>query len=167
MSVVRGLDYYTGMVFETVLTDHKELGSVAGGGRYDDLCKYYSNKNISGLGAAVCLSRLCIPLIEQNILKLDESILDMLIVPQNEECFETAFILNQKILSLTNLKSSIVYDNKKFKKLMDYANKIKVKNVIILGDDEISKSLYTVKNMESGLQTSYNESDLFLYLHTI
>ena len=62
LSVVRGLDYYTGMVFETILTDYKELGSIAGGGRYDDLCKYYSNKSINGIGASVGLSRLCIPL---------------------------------------------------------------------------------------------------------
>ncbi len=167
LSVVRGLDYYTGMVFETFLSDYKELGSIAGGGRYDDLCKYYSNKNISGVGAAIGLSRLCVPLIEQNVLKLEKNMLDILVISQNEKCVETAFILHQKIVSLTNLKSSIVLDDKKLKKIMEYANKIKVGYVIIIGDDEISNSLYRLKNMETGMQVSYNEDTLFSFFKTI
>ena len=167
LSIVRGLDYYTGMVFETFLTDYKELGSIAGGGRYDDLCQYYSNKNISGVGGAIGLSRFCIPLIEQGILKLDENMLDILVIPQNENCIEAAFILNQKISTLTALSSSIIFDDKKFKKLMEYANKIKTRYVIIIGDDEISKSFYTFKNMRTGQQVSYNEQDLFSFLNSI
>ena len=84
-----------------------------------------------------------------------------------EKCIETAFILNEKILSLTNLRSSIVFDDKKLKKLMDYANKIKAKNVIIIGEDELLNSQYTFKNMETGLQTLYTEDDLLSFLKTI
>lgn len=158
LSIVRGLDYYTGTVFETYLDDYPDFGSIASGGRYENLCDNYTDKKICGVGGSIGLSRLFIPLIES--MKIKEDIfLNVLILPQNEACYKKAFVTELNLLSFFKEEQiirniSAIYEDKKFKKLMEYANKLQTLLVIIIGDDELANNTLTLKNMISGEQST-------------
>lgn len=155
LSIVRGLDYYTGTVFETFLDDFKEFGSISSGGRYEHLCDNYTDKKICGVGGSIGLSRLFVPLIEDGkitIANLNSNMIDVLILPQDESVYNYSLNIKDKISSSTPCKISIIYEKKKFKKLMDYANKINAKYVIIIGSDELANNTISLKNMDTGIQ---------------
>ncbi len=168
-SVVRGLDYYTGIVFETFFEEYLSVGSVASGGRYDNLCCYYSDNNILGVGGSIGLSRLFIPLIEAGIINKNmvvNSNYRVLIIPYDESCFSASYSLNNIILSNTDIISSVLYKEYKIKKSMEYANKLGVNFVIILGEEEVKNSLYTLKNMLTGEQVKYSAEDLVRFFNS-
>ena len=155
LSIVRGLDYYTGTVFETFLDDFKEFGSISSGGRYEHLCDNYTDKKICGVGGSIGLSRLFVPLIEDckiTIANLNSNMIDVLILPQDESVYNYSLNIKDKVSSSTTCKISIIYEKKKFKKLMDYANKINAKYVIIIGLDELANNTISLKNMDTGKQ---------------
>ena len=155
LSIVRGLDYYTGTVFETFLDDFKEFGSISSGGRYEHLCDNYTDKKICGVGGSIGLSRLFVPLIEDckiTIANLNSNMIDVLILPQDESVYNYSLNIKDKVSSSTPCKISIIYEKKKFKKLMDYANKINAKYVIIIGLDELANNTISLKNMDTGKQ---------------
>ncbi len=155
LSIVRGLDYYTGTVFETFLDDFKEFGSISSGGRYEHLCDNYTDKKICGVGGSIGLSRLFVPLIEDGkitIANLNSNMIDVLILPQDESVYNYSLNIKDKVSSSTPCKISIIYEKKKFKKLMDYANKINAKYVIIIGSDELANNTISLKNMDTGKQ---------------
>ena len=155
LSIVRGLDYYTGTVFETFLDDFKEFGSISSGGRYEHLCDNYTDKKICGVGGSIGLSRLFVPLIEDGkitITNLNSNMIDVLILPQDESVYNYSLNIKDKVSSSTPCKISIIYEKKKFKKLMDYANKINAKYVIIIGSDELANNTISLKNMDTGIQ---------------
>ncbi len=160
LSIVRGLDYYTGTVFETYLQNYPEFGSVSSGGRYEHLCDYYTDKVISGVGGSIGLSRLFIPLIEDGKIKIDASMIDIVILPQNENCYTTAMKIQTELNKNTDAKVTSVFENKKFKKLMEYANKINAKFAIIIGDDEMQNNTVTLKNMITGEQQNISSNTL-------
>ena len=153
LSIVRGLDYYTGTVFETFLEKYPEFGSISSGGRYENLCDNYTDRKICGMGGSIGLSRLFIPLIEDGRISVDaiDTRAEVLFLPQNENCYETALAISHNLRN-ENILSSVIFENKKFKKLMEYANKIGAKFVIIIGDDEVAKNVLTLKNMVTGEQ---------------
>ena len=155
LSIVRGLDYYTGTVFETFLDDFKEFGSISSGGRYEHLCDNYTDKKICGVGGSIGLSRLFVPLIEDGkiiIANLNSNMIDVLILPQDKSVYNYSLNIKDKVSSSTPCKISIIYEKKKFKKLMDYANKINAKYVIIIGSDELANNTISLKNMDTGKQ---------------
>ena len=128
LSIVRGLDYYTGTVYETFLTNYPEFGSISSGGRYENLCDFYTDKVICGVGGSIGLSRLFVPLIEDGRITLENiSQIDVIILPQNENCYKFAMAIKKELEMNTTAKTSILFENKKFKKLMEYANKINAK----------------------------------------
>ena len=152
LSIVRGLDYYTGTVFETYLQNYPEFGSVSSGGRYEHLCDFYTDKIICGVGGSIGLSRLFIPLIEDGKIQIDTSMTDIVILPQNENCYTSAIKIKTELNEKIDAKVNVIFENKKFKKMMEYANKINAKFAIIIGDDELQNNTFTLKNMITGEQ---------------
>ncbi len=164
LTIARGLDYYTGTVYETVMTDHPEVGSVCSGGRYDNLAEYYTNKNLPGVGISIGLTRLFYVLQEQNM--LSENLLtapaDVLILPMTDD-LSGAIALATK-LRAAGLRAQIYGEKKKFKAKMAYADKLGVPFVIFLGEDEIAQGKCSVKNMTTGEQQTVTSNEALLML---
>ncbi len=154
LTIARGLDYYTGTVYETTLTEHPEIGSVCSGGRYDNLAEYYTDKKLPGVGISIGLTRLFFVLEEQGMLS-DEVITspsDVLIIPMTEDfskAVETATLLREN-----GIRTMLYSEDKKFKAKMSYADKINVPFVVFIGDDEIGQGVIKVKDMKTGDQVS-------------
>jgi histidyl-tRNA synthetase len=149
LAIARGLDYYTGTVYETVLNDYPQIGSVCSGGRYENLTAYYSDKKLVGVGVAIGLSRLFYQLVEAGLVKVQQATTaDVLVVAEN------LVIASQLADSLRagGLKVVGAYGTEKFKKKLTFANRLGVKAVIILGEDEISGGYFSLKDMASGEQ---------------
>ena len=164
LTIARGLDYYTGTVYETVMTDHPEVGSVCSGGRYDNLAEYYTNKNLPGVGISIGLTRLFYVLQEQNM--LSENLLtapaDVLILPMTDD-LSGAIALATK-LRAAGLRAQIYGEKKKFKAKMAYADKLGIPFVIFLGEDEIAQGKCSVKNMTTGEQQTVTSNEALLML---
>ena len=150
LTIARGLDYYTGTVYETRLVDYPGIGSVCSGGRYDDLASFYTSQKLPGVGISIGLTRLFYQLKEAGIIKSDtNSVSDVIILPMTENfnyVYKVASIFRQN-----NIKTDICYLNK-FKQLMRYADRNNAPYVVIIGDDEIEKEVVTLKNMTTGDQ---------------
>ena len=164
LTIARGLDYYTGTVYETVMTDHPEVGSVCSGGRYDNLAEYYTNKNLPGVGISIGLTRLFYVLQEQNM--LSENLLtapaDVLILPMTDD-LSGAIALATK-LRAAGLRTQLYGEKKKFKAKMAYADKLGIPFVIFLGEDEIAQGKCSVKNMTTGEQQTVTSNEALLML---
>jgi len=152
LTIARGLDYYTGTVYETIIPSQPEIGSICSGGRYDDLAEYYTDKKLPGVGISIGLTRLFYVLSEQGY--LNEALLtapaDVLILPMTED-FGPAFAF-ATALRKVGIRTQVYGEDKKFKAKMNYANKIEVPYVVLLGEDEISQNKVTVKDMLTGEQ---------------
>ena len=149
LTIARGLDYYTGTVYETFLNDYRELGSVCSGGRYENLAENYTDKKLPGVGVSIGLTRLFYKLNELNIIKADKkSISDILIIPMTKN-IQVPIKLATELRKL-KVNTEIYLNNKKIKAKMKYANKLEIPYVIVIGDDEISSGKIKVKNMETG-----------------
>lgn len=152
LSIARGLDYYTGTVYETMLLDHPEIGSVCSGGRYDDLAGYYTDKKLPGVGISIGLTRLFFALEDKNLLNddINTAPCDVLIVPMTDE--PTYSIGLATTLRDAGIKTQVYFEQKKFKSKMNYADKLGVPYIIIIGEDEIKANMVTLKNMKTGEQ---------------
>ena len=154
ISLARGLDYYTGTVYETYLIDYPEVGSVGGGGRYDNLTGYYTDRKMPGVGISIGLTRLFYILEEQGLLneKLLSAPADVLIIPMTDDL--TYAVKLATLMRESGLRVQIYSESKKFKVKVSYADKLGIPYVVFLGEDEIEKGLITVKDMASGEQTT-------------
>ncbi|MBS1402511.1 MAG: histidine--tRNA ligase [Oscillospiraceae bacterium] len=166
LTIARGLDYYTGTVYETVMTDHPEVGSVCSGGRYDNLAEYYTNKNLPGVGISIGLTRLFYVLQEQNMLseRLLTAPADVLILPMTDD-LSGAIALATK-LRAAGLRAQLYGEQKKFKAKMAYADKLGIPFVIFLGEDELAQGKCSVKNMTTGEQQAVTPDEALLMLRT-
>ncbi|MDD5865861.1 MAG: histidine--tRNA ligase [bacterium] len=161
LTIARGLDYYTGTVYETFLKDHPNIGSICSGGRYDNLAEYYTEKRLPGVGISIGLTRLFYQLKEANIIKsTDNSCADIMILPMDENCYSYVYNINS-ILRNNGFKTSVCFTNNKLKSKIRYADKCHVKYVIIIGEDEIQNNSITIKNMETGQQEMSKLNDIF------
>ena len=160
LSISRGLDYYTGTVYETFFNKYRNIGSVCSGGRYDNLTEFYSNRKMPGVGISIGLSRLFFQLIDNNIIFLDkQSATDVLVVSMKDEyemCANVAKKLREK-----DIKTSINIESQKIGKKFKYANNLNVKYVVIIGEEEAKNNLATVKNMQTGEQNTFQIGDEF------
>ena len=152
LRIARGLDYYTGTVYETELLDYPEIGSVCSGGRYDNLAEYYTDRQLPGVGISIGMTRLFYVLQEQHLLsdELLTSPCDVLVIPMTKD-------LGPAVSAATafrnaGIRCQIYAENKKFKAKMSYADRIGVPFAVLLGEDELEKGLVSLKNMESGEQ---------------
>ena len=152
LTIARGLDYYTGTVYETTLLDHPEIGSVCSGGRYDNLAGYYTEKELPGVGISIGLTRLFYVLDEQGLLNpnLPSAPADALVLPMTEDP-APAIALAQSLRN-SGVRVQLYGEKKKFKQKMSYADKLKVPYVVFLGEDEIAEGVCSVKNMVTGEQ---------------
>ena len=153
LTIARGLDYYTGTVYETTLLDHPEIGSVCSGGRYDNLAEYYTDRQLPGVGISIGLTRLFYVLGEQKMLNPDlpTAPADVLVIPMTED-LAPAISLSTK-LRAAGIRTQLYTEQKKFKAKMSYADRLGVPYVIFLGDDEIAAGVVACKDMASGEQT--------------
>jgi len=153
LTIARGLDYYTGTVYETVMTDHPEIGSICSGGRYDNLAEYYTDKQLPGVGISIGLTRLFFVLEDQGMLndELLTSPADVLVLPMTDD-------LSPAIAAATSLRESgirtqLYTENKKFKQKLSYADKLGIPYVLLLGEDEIAQGKVALKDLTTGQQT--------------
>ena len=159
LTIARGLDYYTGTVYETTLLDHPEIGSVCSGGRYDNLAGYYIDKPLPGVGISIGLTRLFYVLDEQGLInpELPTAPCDALVLPMTADP-APAIALAQSLRS-AGLRVQLYGEQKKFKQKMAYADKIGVKFAVLLGEDEINAGKCSVKNMVTGEQITVTPAE--------
>ena len=159
LTIARGLDYYTGTVYETTLLDHPEIGSVCSGGRYDNLAAYYTDRQLPGVGISIGLTRLFYVLGEQGMLNPDlpTAPADVLILPMTDE-LAPAIALATK-LRQGGIRTQLYTEAKKFKAKRNYADKLAIPYVLFLGEDEIAQGIVTCKDMVSGEQTKLSADD--------
>ena len=159
LTIARGLDYYTGTVYETFLNNYRELGSVCSGGRYENLAEYYTDKKLPGVGISIGLTRLFYKLNELNIIKAEKkSISEILIVPMMEDLQKPIEIANT--LRSAGINTEIYLNNKKLKAKMKYADKLQIPYVMVIGEDEINSNIFKIKNMESGEEKTIKMKEL-------
>ena len=150
LSITRGLDYYTGSVFETFFKEYREIGSICSGGRYDSLANNFTKSKLPGVGMSIGLTRLFYQLQELNLVKGQQTNFDCIIIPMKGYEKNAVKLMN-------NLRSSSVrcmsyLEDDKLKKKFNYADKLSVKYVIIIGQDEVEQNKFTLRNMENGNQ---------------
>ena len=164
LTIARGLDYYTGTVYETTMLDHPEIGSVCSGGRYDNLAEYYTDKQLPGVGISIGLTRLFYVLQEQGMLNeaLNSAPADALILPMTGDLGPAAALATQ--LRQAGVRTQLYTEQKKFKQKMTYADRIGVPYVLFLGDDEIAKGTVSVKDMATGEQVALPAAEAAEYL---
>ena len=159
LTIARGLDYYTGTVYETRLVDYPNIGSVCSGGRFDNLAEYYTDKKLPGVGISIGLTRLFYQLREAGIIESSfNGCADIMILPMTEELS----LINKVASMLRNngLSVNVCYTDKKFKSKMKYADNSHVKYVIIIGEDEIKNNCVSIKDMNSGNQSEVKLDEL-------
>ena len=164
LTIARGLDYYTGTVYETTLLDHPEIGSVCSGGRYDNLAGYYTDKALPGVGISIGLTRLFYVLDEQGLLnpQLPSAPADALVLPMTET--PTPAIALSQVLRNAGVRVQLYGEKKKFKQKMSYADKIGVPYAVLLGEDEIAEGVCSVKNMVTGEQVKLSPEAAAQYI---
>ena len=149
LTIARGLDYYTGTVYETFLNDYREIGSICSGGRYENLAEYYTNKKLPGVGVSIGLTRLFYKLNELNLINVTKkSISDIIIIPMMDNLEEPIKLATE--LRNLGVNTEIYSNNKKLKAKMKYADKLQIPYVIVIGEDEINSNKIKLKNMETG-----------------
>ena len=161
-TIARGLDYYTGTVYETTLKDYPSLGSVCSGGRYDSLAEYYTDKKLPGVGISIGLTRLFYQLMEAKIINPSiKCTSDVIIVPMTDN-YEYVYKVFNKLKDM-DLKVNICFLDKGFKQKLRYAERLNNKYAIIIGDDEVDKNEVSIKNLKEFSQTSVSLDELSNY----
>ncbi len=149
LTIARGLDYYTGTVYETFLNQYRELGSVCSGGRYENLAEYYTDKQLPGVGISIGLTRLFYKLNELQLIKAEKkSIAEVLVVPMVQDL--TVPIQIATDLRKKGISTEVYLNDKKIKAKMKYADKLEIPYVIVVGEDEINSGIVKIKNMKTG-----------------
>lgn len=162
LSIIRGQDYYTGTVFEAIIPEHKEFGTVCGGGRYDNLSSYFSDKKFPGVGLSIGFTRLFDLLLSNNMIKeLSTSNIKLQIIPLGNTMTEC--------LSLKNYFSNyfiteVSFDNRSFKSKMKDANKQEIPYVLIVGEDEVKSNLYSLKDMKNSTQYNFSKEECVKFI---
>ena len=159
LTIARGLDYYTGTVYETVMLDHPEIGSICSGGRYDNLAEYYTDKKLPGVGISIGLTRLFYVLGEQGMLNeaLNTAPADVLILPMTEDlapAIEMATTLRSQ-----GIRVQLYSEKKKFKAKLSYADKLGIPYALFLGEDEIAAGTVTIKDLRKGEQVTLSPAE--------
>lgn len=164
LSITRGLDYYTGTVYETILDDYPEVGSICSGGRYENLASFYTNKKLPGVGVSIGLTRLFDQMRSRNLINFGKKVSsDVLVIYMDEKNKDYAFNI-VTMLRNGGIKTEIITDDIKFKNKMNYANKIGINNVVIIGENEENTKTVSLKLMDSGEQKTLSCNELINYI---
>ena len=164
LTIARGLDYYTGTVYETVMLDHPEVGSICSGGRYDNLAEYYTDKQLPGVGISIGLTRLFFVLEDQGYLNdgLNTAPADVLLLPMTEDLSPAIALATQ--LREAGIRAQIHGEQKKFKQKISYADKLHIPYVIFLGEDEIQSGVAAVKDLATGEQVKLPPAEAIAHI---
>ena len=164
LTIARGLDYYTGTVYETTLLDHPEIGSVCSGGRYDNLAEYYTDRALPGVGISIGLTRLFYVLGKQGMLNpaRNTAPADVLVLPMTDDL--TQAVRTATLLRDAGIRTQLYCEQKKFKAKIQYADKLSIPYVLFLGEDEIASGTASVKCLATGEQTSVSVAELPAFL---
>ena len=159
LTIARGLDYYTGTVYETTMLDHPEIGSICSGGRYDNLAEYYTDKQLPGVGISIGLTRLFFVLEDQGYLngEMNTAPADALILPMTDDL--SPAIAFAARLRQAGVRAQLYTEQRKFKQKMSYADKLAIPYVVFLGEDEIAKGAVSVKDMATGEQQTLSQEE--------
>lgn len=162
LNIVRGLDYYTGTIYETILTDYPEIGSICSGGRYDNLTGFFGEKKMPGVGISIGLTRLFSQLLKVKILKTGSSTPASVLVTSMNKDFMSYYFNIATLLRDSDIKTEVYFDSKKLGEQLKYANKKGFKFAIIAGQDEVDKGCVQIKNLETGEQKSVGVYEMHL-----
>lgn len=166
LSIARGLDYYTGTVYETFLDDYKSIGSICSGGRYNDLAGYYTDKQLPGVGMSIGLTRLFFILNDLGLIKsTKKSISDILIISMVQDLKPAIETANK--LRKAGINTEIYFDDKKMKAKFKYADRLKIPYVIVIGEDEIASGKLTLKNMKTGEQKQNTIEEIIEFMQEV
>ncbi|MFM1535720.1 histidine--tRNA ligase [Helcococcus ovis] len=166
LTITRGLDYYTGTVFETFLDGYESIGSICSGGRYDDLASNFTKQKYPGIGLSIGLTRLFYQLNESNLLKKQEEKVNhnILVIPMSEEVYDYSIeVVN--LLRNNDINSQIYLETTKTKKKFNYADKIGIKKAIIIGETEKQNKTISLRNFENGVQEEFKLENLVKILN--
>lgn len=154
LTIARGLDYYTGTVYETTMLDHPEIGSICSGGRYDNLAEYYTDKKLPGVGISIGLTRLFFVLQDKDYLNQNPpaSPADVMILPMTDEVSPAIELATR--LRDNGIRVQLHCEKKKFKAKITYADKLAIPYVIFMGEDEIKNNVVALKELATGEQTN-------------
>ncbi len=159
-TIVRGLDYYTGTIFETNLVSYPEFGSVCSGGRYDNLASQYTSRSLPGVGISIGLSRLFDQLLKAGVLQAspNKTASQILIIPLDEQYIVA--LQTQKLLRESGIVSEINWSTSKLDKRIGYADKLGVPYVMLIGENEVADGLVTLRNMQTGEESKITASEV-------
>lgn len=162
LSIARGLDYYTGNVFETMLVEYPELGSIASGGRYDNLAGSFTNKDYPGVGISIGTTRLLTKLIKVGLIKAEKSTTCPVIITTQLplEEFSSVYLKQAKILREAGIKTEVYLTDRSLIKELEYANKKGFKIAIITGEQELKENMVIVKDLTTGNQEKIDSSEI-------
>lgn len=164
LCIARGLDYYTGTVYETTFNRHPEIGSICSGGRYDNLAEYYTDKKLPGVGISIGLTRLFYILNSMNYLGTQkESPADVLVIPMTGDLSYAIGVSTQ--MRRSGIRTQIYFENKKFKHKIGYADKLDMPYAVFIGEDEIAAGKITAKNMKDGVQVTDTPQVIIEQIH--
>ena len=165
LTIARGLDYYTGTVYETVLTDHPEVGSVCSGGRYDNLAEFYCDRALPGVGISIGVTRLFYVLQEQQMLS-DELITapaEAVVIPMGDVL--DASVSAATVLRAAGIRTQVYFENRKFKQKIGYADKSGIPFAVLIGENEAAEGKVAVKNMKSGEQLTLSADEAAAHIN--
>lgn len=153
LTIARGLDYYTGTVYETTLLDHPEVGSVCSGGRYDNLAEYYTDKKLPGVGISIGVTRLFYILQEQGLLsdEIRTAPCDALVIPMGDDAVPFA-VESATVLRGAGVRTQVYTEKKKVKAKFAYADKLSIPFAVVIGGDEAAEGVVSLKNLATGEQ---------------
>ncbi|NMB08895.1 MAG: histidine--tRNA ligase [Tissierellia bacterium] len=163
LTIARGLDYYTGTVYETFLDDYPSLGSICSGGRYDNLAEYYTKQSLPGVGISIGLTRLFYQLNEVNLINVGEDSLTKVVIIPMKDCIDKAIQVANK-LRQGEINTQIYLEQGKIGKKFGYVDKLNIPYSMVIGPDEIEKNQFTLRNMESGKQELFTMDELLKIL---
>ncbi len=160
LTIARGLDYYTGTVYETILNNYPGIGSVCSGGRYDNLAGYYTKQQLPGVGISIGLTRLFYQIQEAKLIPLNQAstLTEVLVIPMNTEIEASIGLANQ--LREAGIIAELYFEETKLDKKISYANKLGILFVILVGEDELNSGLFSLKKMASGEQSRMGVSQI-------
>ena len=167
LTIARGLDYYTGTVYETAMLDHPEIGSICSGGRYDNLAEYYTDKKLPGVGISIGVTRLFYVLEEQGMLsdRMVTAPADVLVIPMSDDL--QAAIQTATALRDAGIRTQLYTEKKKFKARIGYAAKLGIPYAVFLGEDEIAQGVVSCKDLAAGQQQTLPVEQLIPQLKAV
>ncbi len=159
LSIARGLDYYTGIVYETMLNAHPDIGSICSGGRYENLASHYTKSKLPGVGISIGLTRLFWQLREAGLIATADSSVDVLVSLMDDSGLDAALSLSQRLRTV-GLNVETQFEPRKLKKQLEYANRAGIRFVVIRGEDEAARNVVAVKDLRRGEQFEVTEAEV-------